>query len=72
MDLYLNCETCLRLWVEYGAASFESRTRAVRTDLHAVGAKARRFEAVIKAMQAHEAEAHLRARPNASVLKSGM
>jgi hypothetical protein len=59
MDLYLNCETCLRLWANYGVAILALRARDE--------ANARsQLAAVLKVMRAHEAEAHLKGRANAA------
>jgi hypothetical protein len=65
-DLYLNCETCVRLWSEYGAAMLEMRSPPLGPNREASQVKRRRFDAVLRAMRAHEAEAHLKARATAS------
>jgi hypothetical protein len=54
MDVYLNCETCVELWAEYGAATTRIRT-AVTPTWEATEA---RIRAACEAMWAHEAEAH--------------
>jgi hypothetical protein len=41
MDFYLSCETCLRLWAEYGTASIGIRAGAVRTEWEAASSKRR-------------------------------
>ena len=59
----LDCETCLRLWADYGVATTELRTGAV-TELEAAGV---RVEAIREAIRAHEAKAHSR---NSDIAKS--
>ena len=53
MAFHLKCETCLRLWADYGAAMLNTGGT-----LTPEVARARRIEASLKALQAHEAEAH--------------
>ena len=65
-DLHLNCETCLRLWTEYGAAILEVRSRPLRPCREASQAQRPRLDAVLRAMRAHEAQVHLKARATAS------
>jgi hypothetical protein len=57
MDFDLNCEGCLRLWVEYGSATTELRTGAAKPGPEVASASGR-LEGVLNAMLAHEA-AHL-------------
>jgi hypothetical protein len=54
MAVYLDCEICMQLCAEYGATIAALRTAATL-------AQQARMEAVLKAIEAHEAEAH----PNA-------
>jgi hypothetical protein len=57
MDFYLSCETCLRLWAEYGTAIIEMRAGAVKTEWEAASSK-RRLQDALQAMREREAEAH--------------
>lgn len=57
MDFDLNCETCLRIWGDYGAATTELRTGAAKPGPEVASASGP-LEGVLKAMLAHEA-AHL-------------
>jgi hypothetical protein len=54
MDFDLNCETCLRLWVEYAAATTELRSGAAKPGPQ-VASVSGQLAGVINAMLAHEA-----------------
>jgi hypothetical protein len=54
MDVYLDCETCVQLWAEYGAATTRMPTAATPT----WEAAEARIQAVCEAVRAHGAEAH--------------
>jgi hypothetical protein len=54
MDVYIDCETCVQLWAEYGAASARMRT----ADTPTWEATEARIQAACEAVRAHGAEAH--------------
>jgi hypothetical protein len=54
MDFDLNCETCLRLWTKYAAATTELRTGAAKPGPEVASAR-RQLAGVLNAMLAHEA-----------------
>lgn len=54
MDVYLDCETCVQLWAEYGAATTRMSTAATPT----WEAAQARIEAACEAVRMHGAEAH--------------
>jgi hypothetical protein len=54
MDVYLDCETCVQLWAEYGAATARISTAATPT----WEAAEARIEAAREAVRMHGAEAH--------------
>jgi hypothetical protein len=56
MPAYLICETCLHLWVEYGAATTKMRAITRNQSLIREATEARK--AVAQAILAHEAMAH--------------
>jgi hypothetical protein len=54
MNVYLDCETCVALWAEYGAATTRVRTPATPT----WEATEARLQAASEAVFVHVAEAH--------------
>jgi len=52
MSFHLECETCLRLWADYGAARLAAGVTMTQE------AANERIEATLEALKAHEAEAH--------------
>src|SRR5271156_5565691 len=54
MNVYLDCDTCVALWAEYGAATTRIRTDATPT----WEATEARIRAASEAVLAHGAEAH--------------
>ncbi len=62
MDVYINCETCVQLWAEYGAASARTRTTATPT----WEATEARIQAACEAVRAHGAVAHKKAGADSS------
>jgi len=54
MNVYLDCDTCVALWAEYGAATTRIRTAATPT----WEATEARIRAASEAVLAHGAEAH--------------
>jgi hypothetical protein len=54
MNVYLDCDTCVALWAEYGAATTRIRTAATPT----WEATEARLRAASEAVLAHGAEAH--------------
>lgn len=54
MNVYLDCEKCVELWAEYGAATTRVRTAAALT----WEATEARIQAASEAVLAHGAQAH--------------
>jgi hypothetical protein len=54
MKVYLDCETCVELWAEYGAATTRMRTAATPT----WEATEARIQAASDAVLAHGTQAH--------------
>jgi hypothetical protein len=49
MAFHFECETCLQLWADYGAATLGNGVKLVTKE---------RIEAALEALRDHEAEAH--------------
>jgi hypothetical protein len=62
MDVYIDCETCVQLWAEYGAATTRMPTLSAPT-WEATDA---RIRAASEAVRAHGAEAHKKAGADSS------
>jgi hypothetical protein len=56
MPAFLTCETCFRLWADYGAAATE--VRAGTRDLNLALEAAERRKIAGEAIRVHEADAH--------------
>ena len=56
MSAYLICETCLHLWIEYGAAT--AKMRAITRDQSLMLEATEARKAVAQAIRVHEAIAH--------------
>jgi predicted NAD-dependent protein-ADP-ribosyltransferase YbiA (DUF1768 family) len=54
MAAYLDCETCFRLWAEYGAAATGVKALTAERMLEAADAQ----KTVDEAIRSHEAESH--------------